>query len=134
MQGDWEGFIATGLAAKVADGTGTYYKQPIPPDLVAIYQRLLGHARAELIGRVALQTEATYALLQRFDVEYQRLKRRHRALRFEDIPRRLIGLAELATPGGWRSAWIHASTTCCWTSSRTPPDPVAGAAAVGRAT
>ena len=33
----------------------------------------------ELIGRVALKTEATHTLLQRFDEEYQRLKQRHRA-------------------------------------------------------
>lgn len=92
QQGDWGEFLVKGLAAKVAQGEPYYYKKPIPEALVAIYQQLLAHVRAELIGRVASQTEATYDLLEMFHVEYQRLKTSYRALRFEDVTRRLANV------------------------------------------
>ena len=66
-----------------------FYNKPIPDPIVAIYRRLIDHVRAELVGRVASQTEATYELLAMFHAEYQRLKTSYRALRFEDVTRRL---------------------------------------------
>lgn len=96
--GNWDAFLTTGLTAKVQDGTLTYFKQAIPAAAVAVYQRLIEHVRALLVGRVVLQTEATYDLLHRFHAEYQRLKQSHRALQFADVTRRLNSLAELATP------------------------------------
>lgn len=98
LQGDWEEFLGKGLAAKVASGELTYFKQAIPDDVVAIYERLIAHVKATLVGRVALQTEATYELLRRFHSEYQRLKVSQRALRFEDITRQLSNLDQLADP------------------------------------
>lgn len=92
QQGAWAEFLSKGLAAKIAQDEPVYYKKPIPETLVALYRRLLEHVRAELVGRVAAQTEATYALLEMFHAEYQRLKTEHRALRFEDVTRRLAGV------------------------------------------
>lgn len=88
-QGAWDDFVAKGLAKKVAQDELEFYKKPMPDAVVAIYRQLLDHVRAELVGRVALQTEATYELLEMFHGEYQRLKTRYRALRFEDVTRRL---------------------------------------------
>ncbi len=94
IQGDWDSFLATGLAKKVAEGDPVFASKPIPDAAVAIYQRLIDHVRAELVGRVALQTEASYRLLRQFDAEYVRLKDRYRAMRFEDVTRRLADLRE----------------------------------------
>ncbi|MCA9028434.1 MAG: UvrD-helicase domain-containing protein [Planctomycetaceae bacterium] len=86
---DWESFIAGGMAKRVLEGETSYYKKEIPVAVIAAYQRLLTHARAEIIGELARQTEATRDLLERFDVLYRRLKHDERGVRFEDIPRRL---------------------------------------------
>lgn len=89
--GDWLTFLEKGLAAKILDGTETFYSKPIPDDLVAAYRPLLAHAKAVLVGRIASQTDATHRLLAHFDEAYQRLKMAQRALRFEDITRKLGG-------------------------------------------
>ncbi|MCL4207715.1 MAG: UvrD-helicase domain-containing protein [Pirellulaceae bacterium] len=95
VQENWDGFLTTGLAKKVAEGEAVFASKPIPDDAVAIYQRLIEHVRAELVGRVALQTEASYRLLTKFHAEYVRLKHRHRAMRFEDVTRRLAELRDV---------------------------------------
>lgn len=98
-EGDWDEFLKKGLAGKVAQGESAFYRKPIPEAVVAIYRRLLEHVKAELVGRVAAQTEASYALLQMFHVEYQRLKSSYRALRFEDVTRRLANVGRTVELG-----------------------------------
>jgi ATP-dependent exoDNAse (exonuclease V) beta subunit len=87
--GDWLAFLTKGLGTKVFDGTETFYSKPIPDDLVTAYRPLVTHAKAVLVGRIANQTDATHRLLKRFDEAYQRLKTTQRALRFEDVTRKL---------------------------------------------
>lgn len=87
--GDWKTFISKGIAAKVARGEEKYGRTPIPPEVIAAYQPLIKHAKAELVGQIANQTAATRRLLERFDAAYQRLKFGRRALRFEDVTREL---------------------------------------------
>ncbi|MBI2481749.1 MAG: UvrD-helicase domain-containing protein [Planctomycetia bacterium] len=87
LVGDWEGFIAKGLAAKVLADETTYYKKPIPDAALSIYKRLLKHARSLLLRRIAQQTEGSYELLKKFDAEYATLKREQHASRFDDITR-----------------------------------------------
>ena len=93
--GDWEAFVGGGLAAKVLDETYAYFRKDIPDAAVALYRPLLQQARSVIVGRLALQNEATYELLKKYDVEYQRLKRERRALRFDDVTRRLADSAAL---------------------------------------
>jgi ATP-dependent exoDNAse (exonuclease V) beta subunit len=92
----WEDFLAKGLAAKILNGEGTYYRQPIAQEVAEAYQPLIQHAKAVIIGQIANQTEATHELLERFDAAYQTLKLSERALRFEDVTRKL-GTAEVAS-------------------------------------
>ena len=94
VQGRWDEFLTTGLAAKIHAGENTYHGAPLPPEAVAVYQRLLEHVRAVLVGRVASQTAATAELLERFHGHYQQLQQRQRALRFADVARYL-------TEGRW---------------------------------
>ena len=87
--GDWEAFLNGGLAERVAKGAEQYCRKPISEELKTLYLPLLQHARAVLIGRVALQTEASHQLLRAFDRHYQRLKHRRRGQRFEDVTRQV---------------------------------------------
>jgi ATP-dependent exoDNAse (exonuclease V) beta subunit len=89
--GDWLEFLAKGISAKILDGTETFYAKPIPEELIAGYRPLLVHAKAVIVGRIANQTDATRRLLEHFDEAYHRLKLAQRALRFEDITRKLGG-------------------------------------------
>ncbi len=92
---DWETFISKGLAAKVRDGTRMYYKKPIPEPVVALYEKLLKHARAFFIEQLKYQTVATYELLARFDEAYQQRKRAARAMTFDDVTRSLAMSREI---------------------------------------
>ena len=86
---NWQGFLAKGIAKKVLEGDATYYGKPIPPEVLGVYESLVQHAQAVLVGRIANQTEATGRLLERFAAAYERLKTARQAMRFEDVTRRL---------------------------------------------
>ncbi|MDA1013022.1 MAG: UvrD-helicase domain-containing protein [Planctomycetota bacterium] len=86
----WEEFVKVrGIGRRVEEGADTYYKKPIEPEVRAIYQRLLGHVRAALLDLLAKQTGATHDLLDRFHAVYDRLKREARAMRFDDVTRKV---------------------------------------------
>ncbi|MEX0702788.1 MAG: UvrD-helicase domain-containing protein [Planctomycetales bacterium] len=84
-EGDWEGFIGGGLAARVLAGDCTYYKKPLDAAAVALYDKLLDHAKSVVLGHLANRTEAARELLDKFDLIYHRLKLREKALRFDDV-------------------------------------------------
>ena len=99
--GQWAEFIEKGMAAKIAAGETTYYKKPLDEGLVAAYERLLHHAKAVLVGQLADQTEATRRLLEQFDAHYQQLKLARRALRFDDVTRKLASAAVAGQIDQW---------------------------------
>jgi ATP-dependent exoDNAse (exonuclease V) beta subunit len=86
---DWEAFLGNGVGAKILEGSDRFGRQLIPAEVAAVYEPLVRHAKAVILGRIADQTEATYTLLERFDAAYGRLKAGKRSLRFEDVTRRL---------------------------------------------
>jgi ATP-dependent helicase/nuclease subunit A len=93
LAGDWELFIAKGLASKVLSKENAFYNKPLPVELIKLYQRLLKHAESVLVGQVARQTQATYELLQRYAEHYHVLQLEERALRFSDVTFRLADAA-----------------------------------------
>ncbi|MGQ4807029.1 RecBCD enzyme subunit RecB [Candidatus Entotheonellaceae bacterium PAL068K] len=84
---DWEAFVSKGLAKPILYGKDTYYRKPIDLAVLEPYRRLIQHAQAILITRIARQNDATWHLLDRFGKAYQPLKFRRRTLRFDDITR-----------------------------------------------
>jgi ATP-dependent helicase/nuclease subunit A len=82
---NWAELVCKGLASKIIAGEEEYYKRPITTEVQAVYAPLIKHARAELVGMIARQTEATYQLLKHFGEHYRRFKLAHSALRFDDI-------------------------------------------------
>lgn len=86
---DWGEFLSKGLAPKMLDGTFTYQRKPFPDDLIRALQPLIDHAGAVLVNKLILQTEATGEMLGRINEEFESLKMRDRALRFEDITLKL---------------------------------------------
>jgi ATP-dependent exoDNAse (exonuclease V) beta subunit len=95
VAGAWSTMLSKGLAAKVLAGENEYHRKPIPAHAIRLYEKLLAHARGVQIGLVAMQTEASYQLLQRFHDEYHHRKQNAQAMRFEDVTRRLNDLRQL---------------------------------------
>jgi ATP-dependent exoDNAse (exonuclease V) beta subunit len=92
--GDWNKFISTGIAAKLAAGESVYNRKPISDELAAAYRPLLDHAKALLIGRLADHTVGARALLEKFHAVYDRLKTERGSLRFEDVTRAVAGAVD----------------------------------------
>lgn len=88
---DWQTLLTQGLVGNVAQGNATYCKKPMPPDMVKACKQLADHAKAKLLARIADQTKATRGLLERFHAAYRPLKFLHRAMRFEDVTRAVVG-------------------------------------------
>jgi ATP-dependent exoDNAse (exonuclease V) beta subunit len=93
----WDEFVDKGLASKVLSGDEKYYGKTLNEELVEIYQRLLTHAKAELLERLALQMKAIRNLMTRFDSEYTQLRSEHGWLRFNDVTRALARSAGAAS-------------------------------------
>ena len=49
---DWGGFLKSGFAGKVLSQETVYQRKEIPSELVRIYERLIEHARGEVVGRL----------------------------------------------------------------------------------
>lgn len=87
--GAWDQFLDNGLAKVIVEGRETYYDREIPQEVLAAYQPLIDHARAELIARSRDQTQATFHLLQRFDKHFSQLRRVHGVLLYSDLSLKL---------------------------------------------
>jgi ATP-dependent exoDNAse (exonuclease V) beta subunit len=87
--GDWVGFLKSGIAGKLLEGAMDFSRAPIPDAVIAAYDPLIRHARWTLLTNHVRGTHALRELLARFDVAYTALKERHRAYRFDDVPRAL---------------------------------------------
>jgi ATP-dependent exoDNAse (exonuclease V) beta subunit len=88
--GDWVAFVGAGVAGKILAGETSYYRKPIEEAVAADYGELIEHARAVLLNQLAIQTEATYRLLDKFHHQYQLLKLQSHGLRFDDITFQLV--------------------------------------------
>lgn len=95
---NWPEFFQKGLAGKIFQQEYEYYRKPMGQDLIEVYQRLIGHAHAELLHQISQQTKATHDLIARFDVEYSRLRSEHGWLRFNDVTR-MLAKTQDATAG-----------------------------------
>ena len=97
LNGDWEEFIGKGIAGAIVAGKDAFNRQAIEPHVAKVYERLIAHARATLLNRIASYTAGAHELLAHFHEEYQRLKHRRRVMRFEDVTR-IVG--RVADHGG----------------------------------
>lgn len=96
---DWVAILTKGLGSKVLTKENAFYSKPIPPELIALYQKLLGHVNSHFVSQVIRQTEATHDLLTSFHEQYWRLKQESGSLRFDEVTRALAdAAAAVASP------------------------------------
>lgn len=86
---DWDQFLAKGLAAKVASGDHTYYKQPIDDAVVLPLAKLIRHAESQILLRIRTQTENAYRLVEQFHEVLKEAKQQIGRFSFDDVSRTL---------------------------------------------
>jgi ATP-dependent exoDNAse (exonuclease V) beta subunit len=85
-EGDWEKFLAAGLAKACLDVTPQYYGKPVPGAVVAAYAVLVGVARHVLLTELREQTLAIRALHHEFSTRYAALRRVEGLVLFSETP------------------------------------------------
>lgn len=88
--GNWQGFLEAGLAQRVLAGASDYSRVSITDDIILAYRPLIQHARSIRLREFLGRNLATRELMERFHRAYQQAKDETGALRFEDVPRRLL--------------------------------------------
>ncbi|MCL2305925.1 MAG: UvrD-helicase domain-containing protein, partial [Planctomycetaceae bacterium] len=84
--GDWASFFSSGPAKIIVTKKEyVYCTKNIEGDYKEALDKIIKHAKTELINKLAIQTEATGELLGRVLEQYERIKEENRALRFDDI-------------------------------------------------
>ena len=63
-------FSSQVIATKILHGAEIYYAKEIPQPVIAVYTKLLEHAKAVLVGQLAQQTEATFLLLEKWSCDF----------------------------------------------------------------
>ncbi|QDS88405.1 ATP-dependent helicase/nuclease subunit A [Rosistilla ulvae] len=86
----WDSIVEAKLIVAAAqsqhDGQQvTYYKKPVPDDLVAAMRVIYAKARHEYVLRLKMQTEATGNLLEAYDRNIGSLKQNARRFSFDDV-------------------------------------------------
>lgn len=106
---DWESFLAKGMASKIARGQTKYYTE-IDPDLIAAYQPLVHHAKAEVISKLRRQTLATRSMVLLYHQQLEQLKRVRGVITFGDLVlwcQRAIARDQLSTIAFRLDAAVH---------------------------
>ncbi|WP_417746549.1 UvrD-helicase domain-containing protein [Rosistilla oblonga] len=90
----WDAIVEAKLiaAADQSQHSGepvTYYKKPVPDDLVAAMCVIYAKARHEYVMRLKMQTEATGDLLESYDRNIGSLKQNARRFSFDDVSHQL---------------------------------------------
>ncbi len=83
--GDWRAFLKGGIARKVAEGDHTFYRAPLPAEIVSALLPLTSHAANHWLNLVARHTRAARDMLERFHRAFDRLKRDEGARAFSDL-------------------------------------------------
>ncbi len=93
---DWGTFLTTGLTAPIATGDGTYYRKPIPQEVIDAYQPAIRSATTAFVAQTSRRTQAMYQLLSRFSSHHDRLCRQHNCLLYGDLTRKLAAFVPTA--------------------------------------
>ena len=79
----WDDFLRSGVAGKIAVGEDKFHK-PIPAPLRSAYRPLVDHAKSLVLQRLSFQSKATHELLRLFDARFTELRNAQGVMRFAD--------------------------------------------------
>ncbi|NMC61702.1 MAG: UvrD-helicase domain-containing protein, partial [SAR324 cluster bacterium] len=89
----WEDFLEGKLPASILEGKGEYNRTSIPKEIQKLYLLFLKHASAIILGKLRAQSEATYKLMNDFEVEYEKQRKLKQSLSFSDVKKKLSDAA-----------------------------------------
>jgi len=95
----WSDFVSSGLAAKVLAGDVSYYKKPIPPELIDSYRKLFSFAEFAINRDLAESTAAVREFLAEFHGYFEAIRISRGGLRFDDVTRALADRLQPELPG-----------------------------------
>ena len=87
--GDWKGLLKNNLVQKVLAGEDSFDKAPISDAFRDILSPLIEQARHEQIVELQRRTEASFALLERYEQALAAVKHERASYGFGDLPRAL---------------------------------------------
>lgn len=93
----WGEFLKCRVCEIALEEGGVYYGTLMPEGLRRAYAPVIRHAAAVLVGRHIARTRALEALVSRFVPAYEAIKREAGVVRFEDVPRALLGHDDAGT-------------------------------------
>jgi ATP-dependent helicase/nuclease subunit A len=94
---DWPPVIRCGLfCTSIDDPAPTYYRYPVPPEVLTLMREVLVLARTDLAPEYTARAEAMGRLAALYTDAFDRQLRDEGALRFDDVTRLLGGPAPLA--------------------------------------
>ena len=88
-EGHPEDICCNGIGSKINAGETSFDRTEISAAWLEVYEPLVQHGRAVLIDALARQTHATWDLLRRFELHYNRLRQMHGVLLYADVTHRL---------------------------------------------
>jgi ATP-dependent exoDNAse (exonuclease V) beta subunit len=88
---EWEAMTSSGLLAAMTAGKDAFDRVEISETWIEAAAPFLKQISAVLIGRVANQTQATHAMMQRFVEHYETLRQRRGVMLYSDMTHRLAG-------------------------------------------
>ena len=93
---NWSKFLGTAIVKNAKEG-GTFRKKEVPQVVIDAIGGIRDYVHDEVVNRVARRTAAAFELVRGFDSLYWDCKRDLGAIRFDDVPRALTGLATSQT-------------------------------------
>ncbi len=92
----WEELLKRGILKNLLAGERKYYRKDLDPETLAVYETILDQVKRLALHRLAIQTEGTRELLDKFDREFRELQRRQGGCSFSDVARALAGWSDLS--------------------------------------
>ena len=87
---DWTEFVATTSFQSFLDGVNKFSRSKLPPEIIAIYEKLKPHCAAYFSQKLIAQNHSTRDLLNEFGELLEKAKDETGALRFDDVTERLV--------------------------------------------
>lgn len=89
MDDQWDALLEQKIIQRVIEGDPTYYRKPLPDDVLQMMQQIISQIRWWITLRLMKRNGATYELLRQFGEFFEAFKNRSGQLRFDDVTDRL---------------------------------------------
>ena len=83
--GNWKEFLTAGMAPKIIDGTHTFSRAQMDPEIIVAYKPLIDHAYGVLANRIIAKNKSTYELMKELSQFWLEAKHDQGLYSFDDV-------------------------------------------------